>query len=158
MIYFPEYFWSYCIFSLPIVAPFFDTSSSAFLSSSPSPLLLYIPYSVNMCSCTSFLHFVILHSGQIASNKISEDVLRPLDRIFRWCVAVPGHYVSSFVASTHITHNASVFLRHVRDVFRNSLSVPSVDFPVSFLDRLLWRVYFLSLCNFLRWCQCRPVY
>lgn len=94
-----------------------------------------------------------------SSNEVLENVLRRFDRIVSMCVAAPVHSVSVIIAFTHMTHNVieCVFLPHISKIFCSSLSSSSADSVVSGVDRLVWCVLVVSLCDSRRWWCLSPV-
>lgn len=113
-----------------------------------------------MCSSTSKSHWVILlHMTPIVSDEVLRDVLRWFERIVTICVAVRVHDVSNNIFLAHITQNAvaNVFSRRRNAFFGCRLSLVSIDFFVSFVNGLVWRVFVVALCGFTRWRQCELV-
>lgn len=105
----------------------------------------------------SLLHHVILPpSTSIASNEVFWNVLRRLEHIVCWCVAVPAHEVPiCYRLCPYDAHAIDCVLgRHIREYFYGSLSSGLVALVASFVDWLVFRDLEYLLCKFQGWPQC----
>lgn len=87
------------------------------------------------------------------------DVLRQIDRIVSYSVALPALNMLNVIAFTHMTHNVIDFVsvRRVSEYFCDSFSFIFVDFSTSAASWLVCRILVVALCRLFQWCQCRSV-
>lgn len=79
----------------------------------------------------------------IVSTEVFGNVLRRLDRIICWYVAVPAHSASNIITFAPMMHNEIdwVFALRVNELLFGSLSSAFVDSVVSIVDWFIWPVY-----------------
>lgn len=119
---------------------------------SPSKLLLFWCFSglVEVCSITSWSHYVILlHTAP----KQIMDVLWRLDRTVSSCVAISMQDVYKVIASVNKLHNAiyNAFWRHISEFVDCRISSICVSFLVLFIRVFVSQFFVMVLSTFLVW-------